>query len=252
MSMRLAFVLSAAMALAVPGAATAADGKWDYSGTLYGWFPGVSTTVETPVGEVESEVGFDEILDTLDIAFLGALEARKGRISLVGDLQYFDVGVEAEPPKGMLFSDAEVDSKMVLLSAYATYALVDREDLRFDIGGGLRYVDATIDTHLNGIGMVPDAAFSRDGGWTDGLVAARVTRRFNDRWYGVAYGDVGGFGIGDSSELTWQVFVGSGYRFNQTWSAVGGYRHLSIERNFNKFDVTAGVSGPFLGFQASF
>ncbi len=251
MSMRWIPLLAAVATLAAPGSA-AAQSEWEHTATLYGWFPGVSTTVETPIGEVESEVGFDEIFDTLDIAFLGALEARNGRFSLVGDLQYFDVGVEAEPPAGVLFSDAEVDSQMVLVSAYATYAVVDTANARFDVGAGVRYVDATIETHLIGQGTTPDATFSRDGGWTDVLVAARVSGQFSDRWSGVAYADVGGFGIGDSSDLTWQAFAGAGYQFNETWSAVGGYRHLSIERAFGAFDVTADVSGPFLGFQASF
>lgn len=251
MSTRRVGLLAAAAALVIPGSATAQSG-WDHTATLYGWFPGVSTTVETPFGDVEGEVGFDEILETLDMAFLGAVEARKGRLSLVGDLQFFDVGVEAEPPAGVRFSEAEVDSQMVLFSAYATYAVVDEPDLRFDIGGGLRYADATIDTHLVGQGTVPDASFGRDGGWTDVLVAARVTRQFNDRWYGTAYADVGGFGIGDSSDLTWQAFAGGGYRINDTWSAVGGYRHLVIEREFDRSAVTVEVSGPFIGFQASF
>ncbi len=251
MSIRWIPFLAAVAALATPSTVSA-QSEWDYTATLYGWFPGVSTTVETPVGEVESEVEFDQIFDTLDIAFLGALEARNGRFSLVGDLQYFDVGVEAEPPAGVLFGDAEVDSQMVLASAYATYAVIDNADLRFDIGAGVRYVDATIEAKLVGAGTTPDTTFSRDGSWADVLVAARVSRPFNDRWYGVAYADVGGFGIGDSSELTWQAFAGAGYQVNETWSAVGGYRHLTIERPFGAFDVTADVSGPLLGFQARF
>jgi hypothetical protein len=116
----------------------------------------------------------------------------------------------------------------------------------------LRYLDASIDTHLTGRGATPNASFSRDGGWTDVLIAARASRQFNDNWYGVAYADVGGFGIGDSSDLTWQAFAAGGYRLNETWSALGGYRHLSIERAFGAFDVAADVSGPFLGFQAKF
>lgn len=250
MSMRWSPLLAALAAAA--SAPASAESDWDYTATLYGWFPGVSTTVETPVGEVEGEVDFDEILETLDIAFLGAIEARKGRLTLIADLQYFDFGVEAVTPSAALFSDAEVDSQLLQFSVYASYALVDAADLRFDAGAGLRHVAATIDTRLEGLGAVPDAFFSRDGGWTDVLIAARVSHQFSDRWHGVAYADVGGFGIGDSSDLTWQAFAGVGYRIDETWSAVGGYRHLTIERSFDNFDISVDVSGPFLGFQASF
>ncbi len=237
--------------MAAPGTALA-ESDWDYTATLYGWFPGVSTTVETPVGEIEGEVDFDEVLETLDIAFLGAFEARKGKLSLVGDFQFFDISTEAETPSGTLFSDADVESQMILFSAYAAFALVDDADTRFEVGGGVRFADADIDTQLLGQGAVPDAAFSADGSWADLLIASRIFHRFSTRWHGVAYGDVGGFGIGDSSDLTWQASAGLGYRFNETWSAVGGYRHLSVERGFDRVDVTADVSGPFLGVQASF
>jgi hypothetical protein len=251
MSTKWGLLLAATAVMAAPGAAPAAT-ELEYAATLYGWFPGVSSTVETPVGTVESEVGFDEILEDLDVAFFGALEARKGRLSLVGDLQYIDLGVEAEPPPNPLFSAAEVDSKLVLLGAYAFYALVDTPNLRFDVGVGARHVDASIDTHLKGRRPAPDASFAREGSWTDGIVTGRITRQINDRWYGVAYADVGGFGIGESSDLTWQAFAGGGYRLNKAWSAIGGYKHLTIERTFGAFDVKADVGGPFLGFQAKF
>ena len=43
-----------------------------------------------------------------------------------------------------------------------------------------------------------------------------------------------------------------GYRFNETWSMQAGYRHLSIDRTFDRADVTLEVSGPIIGVQASF
>jgi len=243
------FILLAA--LAVPGTA-AADSDWEYTATLYGWCPGVTTTVETPQGEIEAEVDFDEILETLDIAFLGALEARNGRWSLIGDLQYFDIGADFGTPTGALFSGGEVESKMALFSVYATYAVVDNSDTRVDVGGGLRYYDATVETQLISQGTAPNLTLEDDGSWADLLLAARVKHQFNDRWSGIAYGDVGGFGIEDSSDLSWRAFAGAGYRFNERWSVVGGYQHLSIDRDFERTNVTSEVSGPFLGVQIAF
>jgi hypothetical protein len=252
MSAKWIAVLAALAASGAVAQTAAAESDWEYITTAYGWFPGVSTTVETPVGEVEAEVDFDEVLETLDIAFLGAFEARKGRLSLIGDLQYFDISAESATPIGVVFSDAEVDSQMVLFSAYATYAITDSDDLRVDVGGGVRVTDATIKTRLRRQDASPDLLVEADSSWADVLIAARVNRRFNEKWYGVAYADAGGFGIGDSSDLTWQVSAGLGYRFNDNWSAVGGYRHLTIDREFGRSDITVDVSGPFFGVQARF
>ncbi|MEL6475129.1 MAG: hypothetical protein AAFQ21_13685 [Pseudomonadota bacterium] len=237
-------------AVAMPGTA-AADSDWEYTGKFYGWFPGVTTTVETPIGEVEAEVDFDEVLETLDIAFLGAFEARKGRLSLIGDLQYFDVSAETERAPGA-FTGAEIDSQLVIFSAYSTYALVDSNDLRFDVGGGLRFNGSSVEAKLEEDGGASGPSFEDDGGWTDLLFAARVRSQFSDKWYGTGYADVGGFGIGDSSELTWQVSAGLGYEFNDTWSMVGGYRHYSVEHGDELVTATVEVSGPFLGVDIAF
>ena len=242
-------------AFALPGTAFAQspepENTWQYTATAYGWYPSVSTTVETPIGEVEAEVEFDEILETLDLAFLGAFEARKGRVSLIGDLQFFDVSAEAERAPAA-FTGAEIDSQLLIFSAYATYALVDSDDLRFDLGGGLRYNDTSVEAQLLQEGGVVGPSFEDDGGWTDLLLAARVYRQFNDKWYGTGYVDIGGFGIGDSSELTWQVSAGAGYAFNDKWSMVGGYRHYSVEHGDDLVTSTIEVSGPFLGTQVKF
>jgi hypothetical protein len=230
-----------------PQAVLAAD-DWQFRTTLYGWFPGVTTEVETPLGTVESEVEFDEILESLDMALFGAIEARKGRLSLVGDIQYLDVGAEAEVPFGTL-NRAAVGSEMFIVSAYATYAIVDDPEVRFDVGAGLRHLDATIDAEISGDGASQSQSFTAEGGWTDALVVARSSWKFDERWSGIAYIDAGGFGFGDSSELTWGGAVGAGYQINPKWSTVFGYRHLTLERAFGGLDVDVDVSGPFLGFQ---
>lgn len=246
-------LLAAVAALAAPGSA-AAQSEWDYTATFYTWFLGISTTAETPVGDVESEIDFQEALEDLDFGLLGGFEARNGRVSLVSDLQYYDLGIPAEPPAGLGFTGGETDSKITVLSGYGMYALIDSDAVRFDVGAGLRHTDLSVETQLVGGGSTPDATFSGDTSVTDPLIAARLHRQFNDRWHGVAFADVGGFGIDGSSDLTWQAFAGVGYRFNKTWSAFGGYRNMTVEQSADNadFEVEVDVHGPFLGVQASF
>ena len=224
-------VVAAVIALPLPAIA---EDQWAVTGTFYGWLPGLGTTVETPFGEVEAEADFSDILDVLDFAFLSAVEARKGRWSLIGDLQYYDLGAAASPSIPLVNS-VEIDFDLTILGAYALYAVVDQPDLRFELGGGLRYTEAMIDT------VVTTGApnrFSDEGSWVDPVLSARVTKAFNPDWSGVAYLDVGGFGVGEASDLTVQAFVGSRYELNESWSTLTGYRHLWLKRDFDGTTIT--------------
>jgi hypothetical protein len=63
---------------------------------------------------------------------------------------------------------------------------------------------------------------------------------------------VGGFGLGDSSELSWQIYAGCGYSFNETSAVEFGYRHLSIEKDLDNGTVNLDQSGPLVGVTARF
>lgn len=225
-----------------------AEQDWRYTGTFYGWLPGINTTVETPLGDLEAEVAFSDIVEKLDFAFLAAVEARKGRVALVGDLQYFDLGAEASPDIAAI-SSVEIDSKVAILGGYALYDVSSSPKTRLEFGGGLRYYNATFDTAVSGASA---RSFSDDGNWTDAVLSARVTHTFNEDWFGVAYADAGGFGLGESSDLTWQAYVAAGYRLNESWSALAGYRHLMFERDFDETPITSDVGGLVIGFQRPF
>ncbi len=250
MSLKRTCLIAALVFLAAPPAA--AEKKWDYTATLYGWLTDLSSTVETPIGEFETEVEFSEILESLDLAAFGAFEARKGRWALIADVAYADLTSDIDVPFDTLFGSGEVETQAVLLGGVATYALIDQSNLRFDVGSGIRYANIDVDTLLVGQEETPNASFSFDGSWADFLIAARVKYFITDNLFTVALADVGGFGIGDSSDLTWQGSIGFGYRFNERWSTRTGYRYLSIKREFGGADITTEISGPLLGVQISF
>lgn len=249
--MRQARAILVAAAATLPAAAQAQATDWTYTATVYGWFTGLNSTVETQFGDLEADLDFADIWDSLDMAFFGGFEARNGRWALVTDLIYSDLSSSEDTPFGVLFRRGEVETRMTLFSAYAAYAVVDRPGLRFDVAGGFRYNDVDIDVRLVG-NQAATRSFSSSDSWVDPLVGFRVTADFTDRWYGTAFADVGGFGVDNASDLTWQAYAGVGYRFNDTWSVQGGYRTLSIDRDFDGRDVSLGLYGPVLGVQARF
>ena len=240
-----------ASSFVLAAAPLSAEERWEYTFTGSAWFTGLSSDIETPFGDLNIDLDFSDIRDILDLALFSSFEARNGRFSLIADLVFADLGADQNSPFGGAFRSAEVDTRLTLVSAYGAYSVVDDPGLRIDLGGGLRYSNADLKLRLVG-NMAPTFGRSLSETWVDPLVGARAQFDLSGDWYGNVFADIGGFGIGNASDLTWQAYAGVGYRFNETWSMQVGYRHLSIDRAFDRVDATLEVSGPIIGVQASF
>lgn len=236
---------------ALAGPAAAQDSGWDYALTLSGWFSGLKNELDTPFGQVETELDFSDVWDVLDFAFFGTFEARNGRWGLVGDLIYSDLSSEENLPNGRLFTQAEVGTTMTVLTGYATYRVVDGPDAVVDLAGGLRWYDVGLDVRLSG-GLAGRRDFSFGENWVDPVVGARVRVPISGNWFATGFADVGGFGIGDASDLSWQVLATVGYQFNDRWSTQLGYRYLSIDKELDSGDFGLELYGPTLGVTARF
>jgi hypothetical protein len=62
--------------------------RWQWRAAIYGWFPGLDarSNVQIPSGSrVDVDIGPDRYLSSLEFAFMGTLEARKGPWSFVVD-----------------------------------------------------------------------------------------------------------------------------------------------------------------------
>ena len=240
-----------ACALAVPGAAQAQQG-WEYSLSVYGWFTGLSSRVETRFGDVEAELDFGDIWEQLNVAAFAAFEARNGRWALLTDLNYSNLTAKEDAPAVLGFEDVEVDTRLTLVSALAAYSVVDRPDLRVDVAGGFRYYDLDIDIALNAAAAANDRAASLGESWIDPVLGARFRAPVSGAWFVDGFADIGGFGLHGASDPSWQVYGGLGYRFNETWALRGGYRYLSVEKEIDDRDTRLELYGPLLGVTARF
>jgi hypothetical protein len=217
-------LLAAALLLASAGA-SAADG-WEYSGTLYFWAAGINA--KTPAG-VDIDVDFDTLLDNLDMAFMGAAEARRGPWSVVADAVYLNVSADKAAevpvsPDSSVDIDAGVKTRGWVLGLLGAYTVSQNEWASVDLLAGVRYLElkAALDVQLRKGGQ-PLFAGSRSAletAW-DGVVGVKGRLRLNDRWYVPYYADVGA----GESDLTWQLFAGVGYSFD--WGEASlVYRHM--------------------------
>lgn len=237
--------LCAATSLLPLGASAQMSDKWEFQGTLYGWFPtiGGSTVFPEKNGGSSVTMDADAILSDLKFVFMGALEARKGRWGAFTDVVYMDLGDtksgtrELSIDGGSLPADvsarATYDLKGWAWTIAGTYRLASDPALTMDVLGGVRMLDieTTLGWELSGnVDGIPTQGRQGQGesnltNW-DAIIGVKGRYAFGAerRWFAPYYLDVG---TGDS-DLTWQAMGGLGYRFS--WGdIVGVWRYLDYD-----------------------
>jgi opacity protein-like surface antigen len=256
--MRLALLAALAL-LAFPQALhaqTAGEG-WRLSQvTVYGWLPSITGAQQFPDGDPVVDLDSSDVLEALQLAFFGTAEVRNGRLGLVFDLAYVDLGQDGEA-RGALIpggdpASASVDTTLLMATAVAAYRFAETSAGWVDVYGGLRFTDLSADVSVDIPGIGFAAARSASVDWVDAIVGLRGHRPIADRWSVTGLVDVGGFGIGSSSRLTWQVQGMVDYAFTDSVIGRLGYRYMNIDYRGSRLAVDADIYGPVIGVTWTF
>ena len=201
---------------------------------IYLWGAAIDATTQTG-GDID--LSFNDILDDLDMTFMGGFGARKGKWSLLVDAVYMDIsqsdgGSETIPILGGAVNvtrtvDTDITMKSWITTFGAGYNVVNNERATLDLIGGARYFWIDVDVKLN---LSRDGEFLQtsrqvkvsesDHVW-DGIVGVRGKINLDKNWYLPYYADVGTGG----SQSTWQAMAGVGYQFK--WGDVAAGLPLS-------------------------
>ena len=232
-------ILAMAM-MAVP--ASAAEEGWSFKLTPYLWAMGVDGDIGAGPATAEVDVKFTDAVKDLELGGMLSAEADYGPWSILGDMAYLNIETDEDTRIG----EFEVDLKQWLAQGAVAYSVVKNNKTILDLGAGGRYLslDTTLNTPLN----QPDREASE--GWADPILVARLRQMFTEKFYGVLYGDIGGFGV--SSDLTWQAMVAAGYELTDWCSGLFGYRYLDYDYEDGPFRFDAAESGLALGVQFQF
>lgn len=232
-----------------------ADGGWQFLVEPYGFLPAVPVTAAN--GE-KVEISRQDIVDNLSGALMLLLGARKDKWTFYLDTIYFDLegddsgsraaaGLPGDPTVKF---DTDIDIEGWLVTLTGTYAVIDRDRTRLEMGAGVRYYEEDISFELD----VGPAKESADYSWDlwDGVIVTRGFTDLNDRWYVSYYADASTGG----TDLTYQLAGALNYRF-EDFTLVGGYRYIKWE--FEEDDDAPGsiakdqtAKGPFVGFKFFF
>jgi hypothetical protein len=253
-------VVPAALTLALLGAAQPACADrlsegWSLRAQVYGWFPAIegATVFEAPADGTTASIDAGDYLNALRFAFMGSIEARRGRFGALADVIYLNFDADRSGsrdltlsgPLGLIEIPAGVAVDVdVSLSGWTglvagTYAIDPHPRADTQLLGGVRYLSAELKLAWDAeaeVGALPPALragadrVQRDV-W-DGVVGAKGRLRLGDSaWFAPYYVDLGA----GQSDFTWQAMVDVGYRFS--WGEVmAAYRHLEY-----RFSGDAGI-----------
>ena len=214
----------------------AQDEGWKFGAEIYLW--GASIGGKSASGS-NIDIDFDDLIENLNMAFMGTIGARKGKWSFMLDAIYLDVEDDDTVGPGV---KADVELFGWILTPTVGYNILETEKGRLDVLGGARYLYLKAELGLTGFSDVSDS-----GSVWDGIIGFKGQVNLTEKWYMPFYADIG---TGDS-DLTWQAFAGIAYKFKKI-DVILAYRYLYWD--FDDSDVfdDLNLSGPYVGIKFVF
>lgn len=221
---------------------------WTFSVAPYFWAAGMSGEVaQFGLPSIDVDANFSDILKNLDFAAMAVAEARYDRYSIFGDLMYVKVSGENGTPRGVLATSVDVSSETFSGLIGAGYSIIQSDAARLDFVGAMRVWSVNTDISIHG-GILDGASGSDGATWVDGLVGVRANYSLTPEVYLTGWGMVGAGG----ANVDWDVAAALGYRFNERFSAVAGYRALGVNYRNDGFVFDVIQQGPIMGLVMRF
>ncbi len=217
--------------------------KWHFIFSPYFWMAGLHGTTGTPGRTIVVDESFSDIFGSLNFAFMGLFEARKGNWLVLTDVEF--VSLEDErATRGPLFSAVNAKVKMFNFKPEVGYRVfADIEKGHFiDVVGGARIWHISTDLTFSP-GILPTAQVDASRSWVDAVGGLRGKVSLSERVFSIGKLDLGGGG----SKFTYQLFGGLGYNLNRKVALVGGYRVLDVNYDKNSFVYDMNQRGPIIG-----
>lgn len=218
------------------GPARAASDDWKFEATPYVWAAGIDGDIEVAGRKAEVEVGFDDLIDKVDIAgsFLGVVQ--KGMWVNWLQVDYLALSNDTKPA-ALGGAEVEIESDTLILTAATGIQLnLWGEGKTIDIMGGIRYVRMDNELSISGVG-----SFDETNDIYDGVLVLRPSMQLTKR---LRFNPTLSIGAGDS-DLTYELMPQFQFDFTDSLAMRVGYRRLYYDfegDRGNSFD------GSFHGF----
>jgi len=241
-------IVSLVGCLGLLGTASAQQSSsFNWSVTPYIWAPVTKVDIafrDTNIGA--GEISFNDLLDTLDAAFMIQVEGGKGNWSAFGDLVY----LKASDTVSRTIFTIDANSKQTFFDAAVAY-WPNGFGSQVSLFGGVRY--SGLDNRYTFFGTANGALAGErhaENDYYDALLGLRYRFDFSDRWALLTHGD---YSFGDSEGVfilrgNFAYTVGK----KQLNRIMFGYQYKESEYRDGDLTTSFTYHGPMAGFDFRF
>jgi hypothetical protein len=237
---------------------------------LYVWIPGFSgdmavfgNKVDVDVTPIDILSNLGDFLKVLDGVYFGAGHLRYGDFGFMYDVVYQDISSTSEFETDALNGALDVGFGLTIGTLLGTYRIFDENVTEIDLLAGVRLYEVKLDVTFGGTANInlgpiplppidlPTIKLKEGDNWVDPVIGLKGKHYISEQTYLTGWAMIGGFGMG--SDFMYDIFGGLGYEFNDTFSAVGGFRASYADykgKNGFLWDMT--LYGPILGAAVKF
>jgi len=213
----------------------------DWMAIAYLWGSGISIDAQNAsVG-----VDFKDLVDDLEMSFMGHVEAQGDDIGGFVDVAFVGVGKNESRTN----FDLNVDNDTTTMDLAMVWSPGEERMTGFELYGGLRYVSNDFRLVADPVPpALPTVTTGSDSSYYDVMFGARFIAPLSEHWRLTLSGDISG---GDT-EGTFSIGAYAGYRMGQH-HFIGGYKHFEMDLESGAGgDLTMTMTGPVIAYGYSF
>ena len=205
----------------MPDSASASTAGWHIDVTPYLWFAAIHGTSGVRGHDANIDASTSDVLSYLNLGFMGSSTIRHNRLILPMDFMWVKLTDKKALPFDQGATSAKAEFKQTVFTPGVGYRLLDREFVKVDAYGGIRYwhVNSSLTLQPTVLG-----GFSSSADWVDGIGGARIYGQLNKIISFTMTGDAGAGQANSDYELL-GVF---GFRVAKKWTLKAGYRYMGI------------------------
>ena len=228
---------------------------WTFKIAPYAWLAGTSTDV----GSEKIRQSFNDLTSLTNFGFQVVMQAKYKKWSLSSNLTYAKLGSQFE--ESILLIDFEIDQ--IILDTKLGYTIIDKMDFgdnvirgwAMDVTLGALYWsnDINVDVDLNSNLPIPGfpANIQDKQKWTDLVVGTNFRIIFSKTVSLGVTANIGGFGIGNSSDLYFDFTYVNTFKVSKLLTVVAGYKTFNYKRvdgtGSDELKTNVKTFGPMLG-----